>query len=153
MAILPITTYPDPLLLKKALAIKDPKDPAIQELILDMFETMEKNNGIGLAAPQVGKSLRLCVIKLEGKSYVLINPVFKSKSWKKTVAEEGCLSLPGQFMQVKRSQKVKVKALDRKGKEVIIQAQDMLARAFQHEIDHLNGTLIIEKRVKEKIKK
>ncbi len=153
MTILPITTYPDPLLLKKARAIENPKDPAIQELILDMFETMEKNNGIGLAAPQVGKSLRLCVIKLEGKSYVLINPVFKSKSWKKTVAEEGCLSLPGQFMQVKRSQKVKVKALDRKGKEVVIQAQDMLARAFQHEIDHLNGTLIIEKRVKEKIKK
>ncbi len=150
MAILPITTYPDSLLSKKTERVKNPKDPVIQELILDMFETMEKNNGVGLAAPQVGKSLRLCVIKLDGKSYVLINPVFKSKSWKKIIGEEGCLSLPGQYMQVKRSQKVKVRALDRKGREIIVQAQNLLARIFQHEIDHLNGTLIIEKIVKEK---
>lgn len=155
MAALPILTYPNALLEKKAAKIKNPTEPEIQRLILDMLETMEENNGLGLAAPQIGKSVRLCVIKLDGKTYVLINPEFKSKSWKKSVAEEGCLSFPGEFFPVKRHWRVKVKALDRNGEEVTIDADGLLSRAFQHEIDHLDGILFISKkaRIKKQTKK
>ena len=145
MTILPIQIYPAPCLKEKTQEIKDPKDPQIQELILDMLETMKENNGMGLAAPQVGKSLRLCVIRFERKTYVLINPKFKSKSWSKEVCEEGCLSFPGQFIPVKRSKKVKVIAKNKAGKEITIEAEGLLARALQHEIDHLDGILYIER--------
>ena len=139
MTVLPISIYPEPVLKKKAGKIHDPKNPEIRELILDMLETMKKSDGLGLAAPQVGKSLRLCIISFEGKTHILINPKFKSKSWKKSVAEEGCLSFPGLFIPVKRHQRVTVKALNRHGKEIIIKAIGMLSRVLQHEIDHLDG--------------
>ncbi len=144
MTILPIKLYPDPILKQKTEIIKDPSDPQIQELILDMIETMEANNGMGLAAPQIGKSLRLCVIKYERKIYVLINPQFKLKSWGKETAEEGCLSFPGQFIPIKRSKKVIVEAIGKNAKKITIEATGILARAFQHEIDHLDGILYIE---------
>jgi peptide deformylase len=144
--VLPILTYPNPLLKKKAEKIKDPKSSEIKELVFDMLETLEKNNGLGLAAPQVGKSVRLCIIKLEGKTYIFINPKIKSKSWKKEILEEGCLSFPGKFMPVKRSKKVKVEAMDRKGEKIKIEAEGLLARAFQHEIDHLDGILFINRK-------
>ena len=153
MANLPILTYPHPILKKKALRIKDPKNPEVKELILDMLETMKKNNGLGLAAPQVEKSIRLCIVKLEGKTHVLINPVYKSKSWRKVVAEEGCLSFPGQFIPVKRSKNVKIKAHDKNGNEYLIKADGLLSRALQHEIDHLDGVLFIERVGKLKNKK
>ena len=139
MAILPISIYPAPILKKKAGKIQNAKSPEIQEFILDMLETMEKNNGVGLAAPQVGKSLRLCVISFGGKTYILINPKFKSKSWKKIVADEGCLSFPGLFMPIKRHKKVTLKAADRHGKKIVLKADGMLSRVLQHEIDHLDG--------------
>jgi peptide deformylase len=145
MTTLPIKIYPAPCLLKKATEVENPKDPMIQELILDMLETMKENNGMGLAAPQVGKSLRLCVVKFERKTYVLINPKIKSKSWGKEIADEGCLSFPGQFLPVKRSKKVKVSAKNKAGKEVLLEAEGLLARAFQHEIDHLDGILYIDR--------
>jgi peptide deformylase len=145
MSLLPILTYPDPRLKKKTREIENPKDPLIQELIFDMLETMKENNGMGLAAPQVGKSLRLCVIRFERKTYILINPKIKSKSWGKEIAEEGCLSFPGQFIPIKRSKKVKVAAQNKSGKEITLEAQGLLARALQHEIDHLDGILYIER--------
>ncbi len=145
MAVLPILIYPNPLLKKKAEEIKDPKDPAVRELIFDMLETMKKNNGLGLAAPQVGKLVRLCVVKFERKTYILINPKIKSKSWSKEIAEEGCLSFPGQFILVKRSKKVKVTAQDKTDKKISISAEGLLARAFQHELDHLDGILYIDR--------
>jgi len=144
--ILPILTYPNPLLKKKAEKIKDPRNPEIKELIFDMLETLEQNNGLGLAAPQVGKSIRLCIIKFNGKTYIFINPKIKSKSWKKEILEEGCLSFPGKFMPIKRSRKVKAEALDRKGEKIKIEAEGLLARAMQHEIDHLDGILFIDRR-------
>jgi len=144
--ILPILTYPNPLLKKKAEKIKDPRNPEIKELIFDMLETLEQNNGLGLAAPQVGKSIRLCIIKFNGKTYIFINPKIKSKSWKKEILEEGCLSFPGKFMPIKRSRKVKVEALDRKGEKIKIEAEGLLARAMQHEIDHLDGILFIDRK-------
>ncbi|MFZ2188177.1 MAG: peptide deformylase [Candidatus Moraniibacteriota bacterium] len=145
MAILPILTYPDPRLQIKTREIKNPKDPLIQELIFDMLETMKENNGMGLAATQIGKLLRLCVIKFERKTYILINPQIISKSWGKEISEEGCLSFPGQFIPIKRSKKVKVTALNKAGKEIRIEAEGLLARALQHEIDHLDGILYIER--------
>lgn len=144
--VLPILAYPDPLLKKKTRIIKDPRNPEIKELVFDMLETLEKNNGLGLAAPQVGKSVRLCVIKLEGKTYILINPKIKSKSWKKETIEEGCLSFPGQFIPIKRSKKVKIEALDKNGNIIKMEAEGLLARAFQHEIDHLDGILFINRK-------
>jgi peptide deformylase len=145
MALLPILTYPDPRLQIKTREIKNPKDPLIQELIFDMLETMKENNGMGLAATQIGKLLRLCVIKFERKTHILINPQIISKSWGKEISEEGCLSFPGQFIPVKRSKKVKVAALNKAGKEIFIEAEGLLARALQHEIDHLDGILYIER--------
>jgi peptide deformylase len=145
MSLLPILTYPDPRLKKKTCEIENPRDPLIRELIFDMLETMKENNGMGLAAPQVGKSLRLCVIRFERKTYILINPKIKSKSWGKEIAEEGCLSFPGQFIPIKRSKKVKVVAQNKAGKEFTLEAEGLLARALQHEIDHLDGILYIER--------
>lgn len=145
MSLLSILIYPDPRLKEKAREIENPKDPLIQELIFDMLETMKENNGMGLAATQVGKSVRLCVIRFERKTYILINPKIKSKSWGKEIAEEGCLSFPGQFIPVKRSKKVKVVAQNKAGKLVTIEAEGLLARALQHEIDHLDGILYIER--------
>ncbi len=148
MSILPIFTYPNSVLERKAKQIKDPNDSVIQELILDMLETMEHSNGVGLAAPQVGYSLQLATMKVDETTYVLINPKIRSKSWKKNVAEEGCLSFPGQFFPVKRHAKIEVEALDRKGKRIIIKGEHFLARVLQHELDHLNGVLFTKRRVK-----
>ncbi|MFA6973712.1 MAG: peptide deformylase [Parcubacteria group bacterium] len=150
---LPIITYPNPILKKKTKKIKDPKAPEIKALVLDMLETMENQGGLGLAAPQVGASVRLCVIKLDGKTHILINPEIKSRSWRKVVSEEGCLSFPGEFIPVKRSRSVKVKAADRNGKTVEIAADGLFARALQHEIDHLDGILYIERKAKMSAKK
>ena len=150
MSVLPIVIYPNKILRQKTQKIKNPKDSATRELILDMIETLEKNNGLGLAAPQVGSSVRLCVVKSsynpKSKIFVLINPRIKFKSWKKEIGEEGCLSFPGKFIPVKRHKKIKVKAQDKNGKEMIIKAEGLLARAFQHEIDHLDGVLFIDKK-------
>lgn len=148
MAQLKILTYPHPFLEKKTQKVDDPQAPEIKRLILDMLETMEKNNGLGLAANQVGQLVRICIVKLEGKTHIFINPRLKSKSWSKIVCEEGCLSFPGKFVPVKRSKKVKAEALDKDGKKFVLKAEGLLSRAIQHEIDHLDGILFIEKEVK-----
>jgi peptide deformylase len=115
-----------------------------------MFETMEKNEGVGLAANQVGHDLQLAVIKADGKAHILINPKIRSKSWKKIVDEEGCLSFPGLRFPVKRHAKVRVKALNRSGKIFEIRAEGLLSRVLQHEVDHLNGIPFTKRRVKVK---
>jgi len=152
MAILPIKTFPDPILKQKTKKIEESeiKNPEMKELVLDMFDTLKANNGLGLAATQIGKSLKLCVLKFDGKSFVLFNPKIKSKSWMKEIAEEGCLSFPGIFIPVKRSKKVKVEALDKNGEKIFLKAEGLFARALQHEIDHLEGILFIEKECKPK---
>jgi peptide deformylase len=143
--IIPILTYPNEILRKKNAKILDAKAPEVQRVIFDMLETLKTVSGMGLAAPQIGQSVKLCVVLFEGKTYILINPKIKSKSWKKEIAEEGCLSFPGKFMPIKRHKKVKVEAVDRDGKKIKIAAEGFLARAFQHEIDHLDGILFIDK--------
>lgn len=153
MAQLKILTYPHPLLKKKAQIVKDPQAPQIKKLILDMLETMERNSGLGLAANQVGQLERVCVIKLEGKTHIFINPRLKSKSWGKVICEEGCLSFPGKFISIKRSKKIKVEAYDKSGQKFVLKAENLLARAIQHEVDHLDGIVFIEKEVHPHTKK
>lgn len=141
-----IITYPDPILEKKSKKIKDPLDPAIQQLIKEMFKTMEEHNGLGLAAPQIGESLQLCVIKEGGIPYVIINPKITASSKDLIIADEGCLSFPGKFIPISRHARVKVRYLNEKGEKCKIKADNLLARALQHEIDHLNGELFINKK-------
>lgn len=152
MTVLPIKIYPDPILCQKGrkLTQEEIQSPKIKKLILRMFETMAQNNGLGLAAPQIGQSIQLCTINFAGEQYVLINPKITSKSWRKEVCEEGCLSFPGKFIPVKRPKKVTVKALGKDGKTFKISAEGLLSNALQHEIDHLNGILFTSHQVKTK---
>ena len=117
----------------------------VLSLILQMKQTMNVNNGIGLAAPQIGVSKRIIVVKDEKESHAFLNPQILKQSREKQEDEEGCLSLPGLFMQVKRAQRVEVLALTPEGKEVKIEVEGLASRIFQHEIDHLNGKLIIHR--------
>lgn len=145
MTTLTIIKYPTPILRKKTIKVKDPLHPEIQTLITLMVETMRANNGMGLAAPQIGKSLRLCVIEEGGILYVLINPQIKSRSRNKIIMDEGCLSFPGKFIPIARAEKVKIRYMDEKGAEKKLKAAGLLARAIQHELDHLDGVLFIDK--------
>ena len=157
MSILSIVTYPNPVL--KAVCEPVAKvTKEIQQLLDDMAETMYLAPGLGLAAPQVGVMKRVIVLDTvwKGKNtkelYQLVNPVVVEKSgnieW-----EEGCLSIPDFNQVMKRASKVTVKALDRHGKEIIVEGEEILAVCLQHEIDHLDGKLIIDKasRLKRKL--
>lgn len=147
---LKIIKYPAKILREKTKKVKDPLDPEIQKLITQMIETLREAKGLGLAAPQIGKSLRLCTVDYENNLYVLINPKIVSYSRNRVMMEEGCLSFPGKFFQIERPEKVKVRYLDEKGKSAKIKADGILARALQHEIDHLEGILVIDKTRKSK---
>jgi len=144
MGILPIRIAGDPVLREKAKKIRK-IDAGIQKLIDDMIETMHAAPGVGLAAPQVGVSLRVVVIETPDDGLLaLINPEVVKTSGKRRVTE-GCLSVPGYQAEINRSRQVTVKALDRDGKEVRIKAVDtLLAQALEHEIDHINGVLYID---------
>jgi len=122
----------------------------IQDLIDQMFVAMRKSNGVGLAAPQIGKLLRLFIIDWNDKGHVFINPKIEKLSKKEVVGEEGCLSFPGLFLSVKRPAKIVVSAWDRYGKKFKIKADGIFARAIQHEFDHLEGVLFIDKKVEVK---
>jgi peptide deformylase len=145
-----IVQYPNPILRQRCEKIKNPTDPVIQQLVLDMIKTMRANDGTGLAAPQIGKNIQLCIIEVDNEVFTLINPEIKNLSGKDLFIEEGCLSFPGKFLPVKRYEKIKVKAYDSNGKKQIIRARGLLSRAFQHEIDHLNGELFVDKAVEYK---
>ncbi|EKE19842.1 MAG: hypothetical protein ACD_8C00098G0006 [uncultured bacterium] len=135
----------DPVLRQKTIKIKDPSSKEVQDLILSMIETMKANNGVGLASTQVGSDLRLCVIQPEDKCYVMINPQITSRSSKKVICEEGCLSFPGEFFPISRYGEVQVRYLDENGKPSKAKGKDLFARAIQHELDHLDGVLIIDR--------
>lgn len=145
--ILDILTNPNPVLRQRAEEIRpeEIRSPAIQKLVFDMKETVIPAGGIGLAAPQVGLSLRLIVVVNESKTLAFINPKIVKFSWRKEVGEEGCLSVPGKFGPVKRSKIIKVEAYDERGKLLKFKAKDLFARVIQHEVDHLNGILFIDK--------
>lgn len=145
--ILPIITHPNSILRQKAeeIELEKIKSYDIKKLVFNMKETVEAGKGIGLAAPQVGHSLRVIVIFLENKKMALINPKITHFSWIKKSGEEGCLSMPGTFGFVKRSKLIKIKALDENGEEIKFKAKNILARVIQHEVDHLDGILFIDK--------
>jgi len=144
MAILEIKEYGDPVLREKALPVKE-ITPEILNLIKDMAETMYTASGVGLAALQVGVPKRIILVDGEEDGLiVLINPMI-IKSEGEVVAEEGCLSVPDIYSQVKRSSKVTIKALNENGDSIEITKEDLTARALQHEIDHLDGILFIDR--------
>ena len=146
MAIRELRYEGDPILKKRSREI-DIIDDRIKELAEDMFDTMHKWDGLGLAAVQVGILKRIIVIDLydDASRFCLINPELVELSDEKVEVEEGCLSYPNQFGKVVRSVKVKVKALDLDGKKVTLEAEGLLAQALQHEIDHLDGETFKEK--------
>lgn len=143
MAVLKICTLPDPVLRQKAKRVTR-IDGSIQKLIDDMIDTMHAAPGVGLAAPQIGVSLRIAVIEIPGEEVItLINPeIIKRES--ERVLEEACLSVPGYQGEIKRSVTVKVKAQDRQGRGFRLKGKELLAQALEHELDHLNGTLYID---------
>lgn len=159
MTIRPIITPDNPTLRRKARAVKDFGDPALQTLIDDMVVTMREAPGVGLAAPQVAQSLRLAVIEYapgsedlpedaplpEPKLYVIINPEITTLSEEMVDGAEGCLSIPGYAGTVSRHKAITVKAFNRRGRPIKIKAEGWLARIFQHEIDHLDGVLFIDR--------
>ena len=133
----------DPVLRKQAAEIIT-IDDSLKKLVADMAEIMYKSEGVGLAAPQIGISKRLVLIDVGEGLLALINPEIIYQEGKE-IASEGCLSLPEVFGNVERSARVVVKALNEQGEEVRIAGAGLLARALQHEIDHLNGVLFIDK--------
>ncbi|MCF8040135.1 MAG: peptide deformylase [Desulfohalobiaceae bacterium] len=142
-----IKTYPDPVLKKKGREIEKITEN-IKDLAQEMVETMYQNQGIGLAAPQVGESLRLITVDVSGPDFredlhVLINPELIELDGE-TCTEEGCLSLPGFKCRVTRAEEVTVKGLAPDGTEKVIQATGLLAVCLQHEIDHLNGKVLLD---------
>lgn len=143
MALRRIRQMGDDVLTKKCKEIKE-VTPRIRELIGDMLETMYEANGVGLAAPQVGILKRLVVIDIGEGPIVLINPVILETAGEQT-GEEGCLSLLGKSGVVTRPNYVKVRAFDQHMKEFEMEGEELLARAFCHEIDHLDGHMYVEK--------
>ena len=144
MAIHPIRTFGDPVLRQKAAEVAR-VDQFHERLAADMIETMRDAPGVGLAGPQIAILQRIFVWEVEDEYGVLINPVIKKRSRKKVTDDEGCLSLPGLVYPVERSHSVRVEGLDETGEPVTIDAEDHLARVFQHEIDHLDGILFIDR--------
>ena len=125
--------------------VKDPLAPDIQALLPEMLEAMRKADGIGLAAPQIGKNLRICVIEIDGVIKNFINPKITSASDEKILFEEGCLSLPGEFFAIERSEQVTVRYIDETGKDKKLRARGLWAICLQHELDHLDGILICDR--------
>ena len=151
--LLPVTIEPNQILHKKGrdLTVAELATPEIKKLIKNMTETMYIKDGVGIAAPQVGQSMQLCVIAKQyspvnpNEDLVLVNPVWQKTSIRKAWDTEGCLSVPQIYGEVKRYFKIKVQALDKNGKPLQFEASDFPARIVQHEVDHLNGILFIEK--------
>jgi peptide deformylase len=143
MAIFPIRIFGDPVLRTKAKEIET-IDDGIRRLAEDMIETMYDAPGVGLAAPQIGISKRIVVFDAGEGPKVLINPelIETSGTW---VSDEGCLSVPGRFWEIQRPGFARVRGLDEQGREVEYEGEELLGRVLQHEIDHLNGTLLIER--------
>jgi peptide deformylase len=130
------------MLTTKTTLVRDPLTPEIQSLLSNMMKTMHKENGIGLAATQIGQSLRLAVAEVEGQEYFWINPEITTFSEEKILFEEGCLSLPGEYFAIVRSASVTLKYSNEKGLPKKLRATGLLAVVIQHEVDHLDGILI-----------
>lgn len=144
MAVLPIVTGADTPILRTKTKPVPKVTKEVRELLKDMEETTRAADGLGIAAPQINSSQRLCIVKLNGRFMPLINPEITFRSPDMEFAEEGCLSLPGLWMQVPRSVTIVVKYLDARGAEQERMLQHIEARIVQHEVDHLEGKLITD---------
>jgi len=152
MAVREIVTLPQVILRHKARKVSD-FGPDLQALVDDMIETMHQAPGVGLAAPQVGESTRLIVVEYGDeeneetppKLYVMVNPEITRASQDSVLGTEGCLSIPGIQGEVERQEAVTVKGLNRHGHPMTVKAKGWLARIFQHEIDHLDGVLFVDR--------
>lgn len=145
--ILPILKFPNKILRTSAQEVVFPLSKEIQKLVKDMADTARNADGIGLAASQVGKPLRLVIVNLEKNGlnlFPLFNPRILKRSLRKTEVEEGCLSLPGIFGMVKRSKKITLEAQNLNGKKITFTDDGWVSRIIQHEVDHINGKLIID---------
>ncbi len=143
MTILPIREYPDSVLREAAKPVER-FDDELKAFLEDMWETMKENDGVGLAAPQVGVDRQIAVVQWQGKRYVLINPrVVYSEG--KDIHEEGCLSAPGVYEEVARPTRIVVEAQDEEGNTYRIEEEGFMARALAHEIDHLQGRLFFDR--------
>ena len=143
MAIREMRHLPAPVLRQKAKRVST-IDSSIQRLIDDMVETMQQANGVGLAAPQVGISLRVVVVQMPGEEPIaIINPKMVKRAGEREVTE-GCLSVPGYAGEIKRSISVTVKGQNRQGKAIRLKATGLMAQALEHELDHLNGILYVD---------
>ena len=143
MAVYKVVLMGDPVLREKAKPVKEINDSIIR-LLDNMRDTLHEYEGVGLAAPQIGISKRVIVVETDDEYYELINPEIVKEEGR-MMAIEGCLSIPQLTGKVKRAARVTVKGLNREGEEVTIEADGILARAFQHEIDHLDGILFVDR--------
>jgi peptide deformylase len=142
--ILPLVLHPDPRLRQPSKPINPAEIAALGALWRDMAETMIADQGIGLAAPQIGKNIRLIIVNTNDGPIAMFNPVLLKKSLLKEWGEEGCLSIPKVFGDVKRHKSVRCQFITPEGKERTIDASGLMARVIQHEIDHLDGILFID---------
>jgi len=144
MSVHSIRFLPDPVLRQKAKKVSK-IDKSVQSLIDDMIETMRSASGVGLAANQIGVPLKIAVVEIPGEEViVLVNPEIIKREGERTIGE-ACLSIPGYQGEIKRSVCIKVKARDRTGRNIRIKGEELLAQALEHEIDHLNGILYIDR--------
>jgi peptide deformylase len=141
---LDIKTFGDPVL-KTPAAPVETFDESLARLTQEMLATMRENDGVGLAANQVGRLKRVLVASVDDEDYVIVNPVLSDASETTERGPEGCLSIPGVNVEVDRSTAVTVSGQDASGEPLRIEAQDMLARVLQHELDHLDGVLILDR--------
>jgi len=144
-----IIINPHPTLRKKAKEVKEKEIEKMQKFIRDMEKTMLKKDGIGLAANQVDVLKRIIIVNTKDGPLALINPKISRKSFKKEEAEEGCLSIPGVYGTVKRHYRITVSAYTRDATKIKMKAAGLFARVIQHEVDHLDGILFIDKAKKQ----
>ena len=144
-----VTGATSAILLKKTRRVQDPLTEEIQALLPKMIAIMHRENGIGLAAPQIGLSHRLAVAEVEGEVFYFINPEITSLSQEKIIFEEGCLSLPGELFPILRSEEITVRYQNEKGLPKKLRATGLLAIVIQHEVDHLEGVLIVNRHAKQ----
>ena len=144
MSVRKIRVLPDPILRQKAKKVAK-IDQSVLRLIDDMIETMRAAPGVGLAATQIGVPLKVAIIEIPGEEViVLVNPEIVKREGERIIGE-ACLSVPGYQGEIKRSVRVKVKARDRQGRNIRIKGEELLAQALEHEIDHLNGILYVDR--------
>lgn len=143
--ILDIVKIGNEILKKKSLDI-DIIDSSVLKLIKSMKETLKKSKGVGLAAPQVGVNKRLIIVKPQKEMFVFINPIFTYKSLESDKETEGCLSVPGEWIDIKRSKEVEIEFIGEDSNRYKVRAKDFFARIIQHECDHLDGILIVDRK-------